>query len=187
MSDTTPEVLVDETVALLREHPDLSSRFHIRAADGERSLPEVVETTKASAKKGEIVVFAEREIPEELGVLAGGSAYLYTVPIRVAILDGRTPALARTARTAVKQALRNVLLPSASGRITFTESWDRADELEADNLRVWDMGFEVDYDDILETIGYTSDTGETFRVLLEDGSGAILLEDGSGYVELEAA
>jgi hypothetical protein len=174
---TTPEQLAEETAALLRLHPDLE-RFVVSVADADTTPEDVVTDSLASAKKGRIVVIPESEVPEELGILAGGSAYLYTVTQRLVLVDGRKNAtLNAAARQAVKVALRNVLLPSASGRIEFVESWRRAGGLGPDTVRAWEMALTAHYDDILDTVGYTAPSGAGDNLLLETGD-ALLLETG---------
>lgn len=174
-----PEQFGDEIRALLVVHPDLE-RFSIAYTDG-AALEDLVLDTRASAKKGEIWIVHVERTPEELGVTTGATAYTEVDDWQIVAIDGLTnPATQVAALRAIDQCLRGVLLPSATGRVEYTEGWRRITDRKADTVQAFAMAMSTNYDNLLDEIGFE----EGSRLLLADGSSLLLLANGTDTLGL---
>lgn len=174
-----PEQFGAEIRELLIVHPDLE-RFTVAFSDN-ATVEDLVVDTHASAKKGEIWILHVERTPEELGVTTGATSYTDVDDWNVLVIDGLTnPSTQVAALRAIDQCLRGVLLPSATGRIEYTEGWRRITDRKADTVQAFAMAMSTNYDNLLDEIGFE----EGSRLLLADGSSLLLLANGTDTLGL---
>lgn len=153
MSVVLPEDFANEMRALLVAHPALA-RFVVRVETTGRGVNEIVADSIANALRSELWIVHDNRTTEEMGVASSSSPVTIIDQFTIAAIDGRRNAPLTSMRLAldgVEQTLNDVLLPSAKGRLTPIDEWERFNDEDADTVQAWTASLRVNYDDVLAT------------------------------------